>query len=59
LFAAITSDGRRGVEIAVSVMLDHPAIVLSPLVLGVAEFAELRNRERLLPLDIERDGISL
>jgi uncharacterized protein len=53
------SDGRRAVEVAVSVMLDHPEVVLSPLVLGVAEFAELRTRERLLALDIERDGISL
>jgi uncharacterized protein len=52
-------DGRLAVEVAVSVMLDHPEVVLSPLLLGVAEFAELRTHERRLALDIERDGIWL
>jgi predicted nucleotidyltransferase len=55
----LPGDGRVAVDAAVSVMLEYPDVVLSPIVSTVEEFAELRRRERRLALDIERDGRAL
>jgi len=52
-------DGRRATDAAVAVMLDFPDIVISPLVLTPEELGHLRERERLLARDIDRDGIVL
>jgi predicted nucleotidyltransferase len=52
-------DGHSAVDAAVSVMLEYPDVVLSPLVSTPQEFADLKRRERRLALDIEREGIAL
>lgn len=52
-------DGHRAADAAVAVMLRHPDVVLSPLVLSVAELDELRVRERRLAREIDQDGIPL
>lgn len=52
-------DGHRAADAAATVMLRHPDVVLSPLVLSAAELDELRARERLLARDIDQEGIDL
>jgi predicted nucleotidyltransferase len=52
-------DGRAAVDAAVEVMLRHPDVVLSPLVMTPAELASLRAGGRRLARDIDRDGIRL
>ena len=52
-------DGRRATDAAVAVMLDLPDVLISPLVLTPEELRQLRERERLLARDIDRDGIVL
>jgi predicted nucleotidyltransferase len=52
-------DVQMAIAAAVEVMLAEPEIVLSPLVLSVAELDELRRRERLFAREIDRDGIAL
>jgi hypothetical protein len=50
-------DGHRAVDAAVEVMLRRPDVVLSPLVMTPEELEALRERERLLARDIDREGI--
>lgn len=50
------SDGREIDEI-VGDILTRMDVVLSPLVLSAARFAELRARERRIAREINRDGI--
>lgn len=50
------SDGREIDEI-VGDILTRMDVVLSPLVLTAARFAELRARERRIAREINRDGI--
>ena len=50
---------RRVIDAAVAVMLRHPHVVISPLLLTPEELAALRARERRLALDIDREGIPL
>jgi predicted nucleotidyltransferase len=52
-------DGHRAADAAAAVMLRHPDVVVSPLVMGVAELDELRVRERRLAQEIDRDGLPL
>ena len=52
-------DGHRAADAAVKVMLCHPEVVLSPLVLSPAQLDALRARERRLARDIDREGIVL
>ena len=52
-------DGHRAVDDAVSVMLRHPDVVISPLVMTPAELDELRRRELRLASEIDAQGIAL
>jgi hypothetical protein len=45
-------------DLAFDVGLEH-SVNLAPLVLEEQQFQELKRRERLLALDIEREGIPL
>jgi len=40
-------------------VFDRTEILISPLVLSVEQFEGLRKRERLIALDIEREGVPL
>ncbi len=55
---APTSVRSRIFEITADIFLEYE-IDLSPLVMGRAHYADLLQRELLLPQDIERDGIPL
>lgn len=52
-------DGHRAADAAVTVMMRHPDVVLSPLVLSVDQLNELRARERRLARDIDEEGVPL
>jgi uncharacterized protein len=61
--ALIVAPGGRGrryavYDLAFDVGLEH-SVDLAPLVLEEQQFEELKKRERLLALDIEREGIAL
>lgn len=45
-------------EISADILLEYE-IDISPLVMGQKQFEDMKKRERLLPLEIEKDGISL
>lgn len=45
-------------EIAADILVEYE-IDISPLVMGQKQFEEMKKRERLLPQEIERDGIPL
>ena len=50
------SVSRRAVyELVADILLDYE-IDISPLVLSQDHYEDMKKRERLLPLDIERDG---
>ncbi len=50
------SERRRALDIAGEIAMESGE-PLSPVVLSVAEWDELLARERLLPREIERDGV--
>lgn len=45
-------------EIAADIFLEYE-IDISPLVMSQEHFEDMKRRERLLPQEIERDGVSL
>ena len=46
-------------DLAADLIWQVGGVVISPLVMSAAEFAEWKARERRAPLEIERDGIPL
>ena len=52
-----TSGEQREVDAIVGDILTRTDVLLSPLVLSTTRFNELRERERLLVAEIDRDGI--
>lgn len=56
---ALTSADAREVDAFVGDILTRTDVLLSPLLLSVARFDELRARERRIVAEIERDGVAL
>lgn len=55
----LTGEDGREIDAVVGDILTREDVLLSPLVLSAARFAELRSRERRLVAEIDRDGIPL
>ena len=53
----LTSADAREIDAMVGDILTRTDVLLSPLVLSVTRFAELRGRERRLVAEIDREGI--
>lgn len=58
LDVADAKDRGQIFEIAADILLEYE-IDISPLVMSEAHFSDMRRRERLLPLEIEREGVVL
>ena len=56
---ALEGDGHRAADAATEIMVRRPEVVLSPLVMSVAQLDELRARERRFARDIDMEGIPL
>jgi predicted nucleotidyltransferase len=54
----ISTEARDVAHFCGDLLTEHDVIV-APLVLSTARFAELRQRERLIAREIERDGVQL
>ncbi len=52
-------DSERIVDHAVALGVLGSGLLIQPVFMAEAEFTQLRNRERLFALEVERDGVDL
>ena len=53
------ADDRAVTDLAADLMWQIGGVVISPLTMSAADFEAWKARERLTPLEIERDGVAL